>query len=238
MREFTFCSVSSCSLSLSYSSQASASSTNKLALDRNSSRPLRLQIHTMNQLMKTKQSRIEDANATEWQMQQNDAPDYLIRSFLALSAWEAAKPASLSAIFFFFHSINSAGVICVAVCSFARWNIEQENVGLTTYVQGLSSYEQIGKTGRELNLVFDFVLNCQLLWWLLFQEGFHLRFKDISRRKCVSVMTLFATIGAWPEPPILFLFHSIQKILANLLYISKHKKLQVNELGETNNSCV
>lgn len=163
--------------------------------------------------------------ALKMQIQQNDAPDYLIRSFLALSAWEAAKPASLSAIFFLFHSINSAGVICVAVCSFARWNIEQENVGLTTYVQDLSSYEQIGKTGRELNLVFDFVLNCQLLWWLLFQEGFHLRFKDISRRKCVSVMTLFATIGAWPEPPILFLFHSIQKILANLLYISKHKKI-------------
>lgn len=78
-------------------------------------------------------------------MQQNDEWDYLIRSFLALSAWEAAKPASLSAIFFLFHSINSAGVICVAVCSFARWNIEQENMGLKNQVHGPSSYDRIGK---------------------------------------------------------------------------------------------
>jgi len=40
-REITFCSISSSSFSLWYSSKASASSTNKLALDRNSSRPLR-----------------------------------------------------------------------------------------------------------------------------------------------------------------------------------------------------
>jgi len=231
-RELTFCSVSSCSLSLSYSSQASASSTNKLALDRNSSRPLRLQIHTMNQLPRTK---IE--SHWRWICNRMMNGDYLIRSFLALSAWEAAKPASLSAIFFLFHSINSAGVICVAVCSFARWNIEQENMGLTNQVPGPSSYE--GNLRSILNLVFDFVLNCQLLRWLLFQEGFHLRFKDISRRKRVSVMTLFATIGAWPEPPILFLFHSIQKILANLLFFSKHKNNYKSiKLSETNNSCV
>lgn len=119
-RQLTFCSVSSCSLSLSYSSQASASSTNKLALDRNSSRPLIITYPNNNK------SANED-NTLEMGMQQNDEWDYLIRSFLALSAWEAAKPASLSAIFFLFHSINSAGVICVAVFSFARWNIEQEN---------------------------------------------------------------------------------------------------------------
>ena len=136
---------------------------------------------------------------------------YLIRSFLALSAWEAAKPASLSAIFFLFHSINSAGVICVAVFSFARCNnLEQES---SLWSHGPSRQ---GKAWRRvLNLIFDFFFNWHLLW-LLFQQSLHLRFEDITRRKSVSVMTLFATIGASPEPPILFLFHRVQKILANL----------------------
>lgn len=41
----------------------------------------------------------------------------------------------------------------------------------------------------------------------------------------MSVMALFATVGASPEPPVLFLLHRVQKILANLLNIGKKKLL-------------
>lgn len=52
---------------------------------------------------------------------------YLIRSFLALSARSAARPASFSSIFLFFHCINSSGVMGVVVFNFARWSKEKMN---------------------------------------------------------------------------------------------------------------
>ena len=50
---------------------------------------------------------------------------YLMRSFLALSALCAAKPASLSSIFLFFHWKNRSGVIGVVVVTLARWKISR-----------------------------------------------------------------------------------------------------------------
>lgn len=123
---FTFCSATSDSDTLWYFSYASASSTNKLESERNNSRPLQWRQGKSKCLAYN----IKLTDHLPFCQVVNPFPLrergsgggrlYLIRSFLALSACCAAKPASLSDIFLFFHCINNSGVIGVEDVNFAR----------------------------------------------------------------------------------------------------------------------
>ncbi len=64
-------------------------------------------------------------------------------------------------------------------------------------------------------LLFNFFFNTHLLT-LLLKQGLHLWFEDITRRQCMSVMAILATIRTNPEPAILLLLHSFQEMLAHL----------------------